>query len=90
MTLSDFVFNIPLDLTYDQYYHLHAKTTGFCFTFVLVIVNPMILVLVLKKYLMQSTCCKHSSETTWKFPSYEVFEGLVEFSISLNMRDMQV
>ena len=40
--------NIPLDLTYDQCYHLHAKTTSFYFTFALIIVNPIILVLVLK------------------------------------------
>ena len=48
MTLSHMVFNIPLDWIYDQCYPLHAKTTSFCFTFVLIIVNPIILVLVLK------------------------------------------
>ena len=48
MTLSHMVFNIPLDLIYDQCYPLHTKATSFCFTFVLVIVNPIILLLVLK------------------------------------------
>ena len=48
MTSSYMVFNIPLDLIYDQCYSLHAKTTSFCFTFVLVIVNPIIWFLVLK------------------------------------------
>ena len=36
------VFNIPLGLTGDQYYPLHAKTTSFGFTFVLVVDNPII------------------------------------------------
>ena len=40
--------NMSIDLVYDQCYSLHAKTASFCFTFVLVIVNPIILVLVLK------------------------------------------
>ena len=48
MTLSRMVFNISLDLIYDQCYPMHAETTSFCFTFVLVIVNPIILLLVLK------------------------------------------
>ena len=48
MTSSHMVFNIPLDLIYDQCYPLHVKTTSFCFMFVLVIVNPIILALVLK------------------------------------------
>ena len=39
---SHIVFNIPLDLIYDKYYPLHAKSTSFCFTFVLVIVDPVI------------------------------------------------
>ena len=30
------------DLINDQCYPLHAKTTNFCFTFVLVSVNPII------------------------------------------------
>ena len=42
VTSSHIVFNILLDLSDDQYYHLHIKTTTFCFTFVLVIVNPII------------------------------------------------
>ena len=48
MKSSHIAFNITLDLIYDQCYPLHAKTTSFCFTFVLVIFNPIILVLVLK------------------------------------------
>ena len=49
ITSPDIVFNIPLDFTYDKFYHLHPKATSFCFTFVLVIVvNPIILVLVIK------------------------------------------
>ena len=37
------VFNIPLGLIYDQHYPPQAKTTSFCFTFVLVFVNAIIL-----------------------------------------------
>ena len=48
MTSSHMVFNIPLDLIFDPFYRLRVKTTSFCFKFVLVIVNPTILVLVLK------------------------------------------
>ena len=48
MALSHMVFDIPHDWIYDQCYPLHAKTTSVCFTFVLIIVNPIILVLVLK------------------------------------------
>ena len=48
MTLSHMVFNISLDFIYGQCYPLHGKTRSFCFTFVLIIVNPIILVLVLK------------------------------------------
>ena len=48
MTLSPIAFNISLDLIYDQCYPLHVKTTCFRFTFVLVTVNPIIVVLVLK------------------------------------------
>ena len=48
MILSHMVFNIPFDLIHDQCYPLHAKPTIFCFTFVLVIVNPIILFSVLK------------------------------------------
>ena len=47
MTLSHIAFNISLDLIYDQCYPLHAKATSFRFTFVLVIVNPITVVLVL-------------------------------------------
>ena len=72
MTSLHIVFNIPLDLIYDQCYPLHAKNTSFCFTFVLVIVNPIILVLPLKDYLVQITCCKRSSETNWQFASHEL------------------
>ena len=88
MTSSHIVFTMPLDLINDQCYHLHAKTTSFCFTFVLVIVNPIILVLVLKIYLMRGTCYKRSSETTWHIPSHELLQDLVAFSILLNMREM--
>ena len=42
ITLSHMVFNILLDLIDDQSYLLHAKTTSFCFTFALVIVNPIL------------------------------------------------
>ena len=42
MTSSHIVFDIPLDLTDDQYCPLHAKTPSFCFMFVLVIVNRII------------------------------------------------
>ena len=48
MTPSHMVFNITLDWIYDQCYPLHVKTTSFCFAFVLIIVNPLILVLVLQ------------------------------------------
>ena len=48
MALSHMVFDIPLDWIYDQCDPLHAKTTSVCFTFLLIIVNPIILVLVLK------------------------------------------
>ena len=71
MTLSHVVFNTLLDLIYDQCY---GKTTSFCFTFVLVNVNPIILLLVLK-----ITCCKHSSETTGHFPRLELLQVLVAF-----------
>ena len=37
MTLSHIVFNIPLDLIYDQCYPLNPKTTSFCFTFTVVL-----------------------------------------------------
>ena len=40
--------NMSIYLVYDQCYPFHAKTASFCFMFVLVIVNPIILVLVLK------------------------------------------
>ena len=30
---DDVVTQVLLDLIYDQYYPLHAKATGFCFTF---------------------------------------------------------
>ena len=36
------VFNFSLDSICDQCYLLHVKTTSLCFTFVLVIVNPII------------------------------------------------
>ena len=39
---SHIVFNVPLDLIDDQYYLLYIKTTNSCFTFVLVIGNPII------------------------------------------------
>ena len=39
---DDVVTHVLLDLIYDQCYPLHAKTTSSCFTFVLVIVNPII------------------------------------------------
>ena len=39
---DDVATHVVLDLIYDQCYPLHAKTTRFCFTFVLVIVNPII------------------------------------------------
>ena len=39
---DDIVTHVLLNLIYDQFYPLHAKATGFCFTFVLVIVNPII------------------------------------------------
>ena len=39
---------ILLDLIYGQCYPFHAKTTSYRFTFVLVIVTPIILMLVLK------------------------------------------
>ena len=42
MSSSHMVFNILLDLSDEQNYPLHAKTISFCFTFVLVIVNPII------------------------------------------------
>ena len=48
MTSSHMVFNVPLDLIYDQCYPLHAKATSFCFKCVLVIVNRIILFLVLE------------------------------------------
>ena len=48
MTSWYMLFDIPLDLIYEQWYPLHVKTTSFCFTFVLAIVNPLILFLVLK------------------------------------------
>ena len=43
MTSSHIVFNILLDLSDDQNYYLHPKIIFFCFTFVLVILNPIIL-----------------------------------------------
>ena len=43
-TSSHIVFNILLDLSDDQNCPLHAKTISFCFTFVLVLVNPIILI----------------------------------------------
>ena len=42
MTTSQIVFDIPLNFIYDQCYPLHAKTTNFSFTFVLVTVNQII------------------------------------------------
>ena len=42
MTSSHIVFNILLDLSDDLNYPLHAKIITFCFTIVLVIVNPII------------------------------------------------
>ena len=42
MTSSHIVFNTLLDLSDNQNYPLHAKAISFCFTFVLVIVNPII------------------------------------------------
>ena len=39
---------------------------------------------------MRGTCCKRSSETTWHFASHELLQGLVVFSISLNLREMSV
>ena len=39
---DDVVTHVLLDLINDQCYLLHAKTTGFCFTFALIIVNPII------------------------------------------------
>ena len=53
MTLSHIAFNISLDLIYGKCYPLHAKTTSFHFTCVLVIVNPIIVVLVLKNTLYE-------------------------------------
>ena len=38
---DDVVTHVLHDLINDQYYPLHEKTTSFCFTFVLVIVNPI-------------------------------------------------
>ena len=86
MTSSHMVFNIPLGWIYDQRYPMNAKTTSFCFTFVLIIVNPIILVLVY--YLISGTCCKLSSKTTWHFPSHELLQDFVTFPISLNLREM--
>ena len=40
--LDDAVTLVLLDLINDQCYPLLVKTTSFCFTFVLVIVNPII------------------------------------------------
>ena len=34
---------------------------------------------------MQGTCCKRPSETTGQFPSHELLQGLVAFSVSLNL-----
>ena len=42
MASSHIVFNILLDLSEDENYPLHAKTISFCFTFVVVIVNPIL------------------------------------------------
>ena len=42
MLTSYMVFYVPLALVDDQYYPLHIKTTNFCFTFDLVIGNPII------------------------------------------------
>ena len=42
MLTSYIVFNVPLDLIDEQYYPLYIKTTNVCFTFVLVIGNPII------------------------------------------------
>ena len=42
MLTSHIVFNVPLDLIDDQYCPLHIKTKMFCFTFVLIIGNPII------------------------------------------------
>ena len=42
MLTSHIVFNVPLDLIDDQDYHLHIKTTSFCFTFALVTDNPIV------------------------------------------------
>ena len=39
---DDVVTHVLLNLIYDQCYLLHAKTTSFCFMFVLVIVNAII------------------------------------------------
>ena len=37
-----FFLNNPSDLIYDKWYPLYRRTTIFCFTFVLVIVNSII------------------------------------------------
>ena len=42
MKSSHVIFNILLDLIENQNYPLHVKTISFCFTFVLVIVNPIV------------------------------------------------
>ena len=41
MSKSHIAFNVPFDLINDQYYPLLIKTTNDCFTFVLVIGNPI-------------------------------------------------
>ena len=42
MLTSHIVFKVPLDLIDDQYYPCYIKITNFCFTFLLVISNPII------------------------------------------------
>ena len=77
---ADDIVIYRLDLMDDQSYLLHAKTTSFCITFVLVIVNPTLFDK--PRFL--------TSESTWQFPSHGLLEGFVPFPISLNLQETYV
>ena len=80
ITLSHIVFNISmLSFPCKNHKFFFYVSLGFCCS------NNFSLSI--KNYMMQGTCSKRSSETTYQLLSHQLLQGLIEFSISVNLRE---